>query len=158
MSAKSSRPLTNVLKNSKSPYLLQHTDNPVHWQEWNSDTIDLAKKLDKPIFLSSGYSACHWCHVLAHESFENEAIAKIMNNSFVNIKLDREERPDIDRIYMTYLQATQGGGGWPLSVFLTPDLEPFFAGTYFPRERFRTLLLRIKELWDQDRQRCEELG
>ncbi|KAK1920575.1 hypothetical protein DB88DRAFT_503435 [Papiliotrema laurentii] len=145
MSAKALRPLTNVLQNSKSPYLLQHKDNPVHWQEWNSDTINLAKELDKPIFLSSGYSACHWCHVFADESFENEAIAKIMNDSFVKIKLDREEWPDIDRMYMTYLQ-------------VSADLEPFFAGTYFPRERFRSLLLRIEELWDQDRQRCEELG
>ncbi|KAK6904460.1 hypothetical protein I203_105273 [Kwoniella mangroviensis CBS 8507] len=150
--------LTNVLRNSKSPYLLQHKDNPVAWQEFTPSTISLAKQLDKPIFLSSGYSACHWCHVLAHESFEDPEVAEIMNKYFVNVKVDREERPDVDRMYMTYLQATSGGGGWPMSIFMTPTLEPFFAGTYFPKARFKALLLRIGELWDEDREQCEAMG
>ncbi|KAK4687960.1 uncharacterized protein P7C73_g2148, partial [Tremellales sp. Uapishka_1] len=150
--------LKNVLSNAKSPYLLQHKNNPVAWQEFTPETIKLAQELQKPIFLSSGYSACHWCHVLAHESFEDEETAKIMNESFVNIKVDREERPDVDRMYMTYLQATQGGGGWPLSVFMTPNLEPFFAGTYFPPGRFRNLLDRISDLWEEDQAKCEEMG
>ncbi|WVW79178.1 hypothetical protein I302_101144 [Kwoniella bestiolae CBS 10118] len=154
----STETLTNVLAKSKSPYLLQHKDNPVAWQEFTPSTISLAKQLDKPIFLSSGYSACHWCHVLAHESFEDPDVAEIMNRYFVNVKVDREERPDVDRVYMTYLQATSGGGGWPMSIFMTPNLEPFFAGTYFPKGRFKALLLRIAELWDEDREQCEAMG
>ncbi|KAK8843499.1 hypothetical protein IAR55_007159 [Kwoniella newhampshirensis] len=150
--------LTNVLAKSKSPYLLQHKDNPVAWQEFSPSTIALAKQLDRPIFLSSGYSACHWCHVLAHESFEDPEIAQVMNKYFVNVKVDREERPDVDRVYMSYLQATSGGGGWPMSIFMTPNLEPFFAGTYFPKNRFRSLLVRIQELWEDDREKCEEMG
>ncbi|KAL7421404.1 hypothetical protein Q5752_004289 [Cryptotrichosporon argae] len=154
----STAPLTNVLSKSKSPYLLQHKDNPVAWQEFTPETIRLAKELDRPIFLSSGYSACHWCHVLAHESFEDADTAQLMNDYFVNIKVDREERPDVDRLYMAYLQASSGGGGWPLSVFMTPDLEPFFAGTYFPRQHFRSLLVRLRELWDDDRDKCVNMG
>ncbi|WWD20961.1 hypothetical protein CI109_105439 [Kwoniella shandongensis] len=150
--------LTNVLAKSKSPYLLQHKDNPVAWQEFTSETISLAKQLDRPIFLSSGYSACHWCHVLAHESFEDPEVAKIMNEYFVNVKVDREERPDVDRVYMSYLQASSGGGGWPMSIFMTPSLEPFFAGTYFPKNRFISLLVRIQESWEDDREKCEEMG
>nr|ODN92873.1 cold-induced thioredoxin domain-containing protein [Cryptococcus depauperatus CBS 7855] len=157
-SAGSSLPLTNVLGKSKSPYLLQHKDNPVAWQEWSPETIALAQRLDKPIFLSSGYSACHWCHVLAHESFEDKDTAKLMNDWFVNIKVDREERPDVDRMYMSYLQASSGGGGWPMSIFMTPKLEPFFAGTYFPRASFQALLVKIHELWAEDREKCEQLG
>ncbi|WVF67216.1 hypothetical protein IAT40_001964 [Kwoniella sp. CBS 6097] len=148
----------NVLASSRSPYLLQHKDNPVAWQEFTPATIALAKQLDKPIFLSSGYSACHWCHVLAHESFEDNDVAEMMNKWFVNIKVDREERPDVDRVYMTYLQATSGGGGWPMSIFMTPNLEPFFAGTYFPKMRFKSLLARIAELWEDDRDQCMEMG
>ncbi|OXB33714.1 cold-induced thioredoxin domain-containing protein [Cryptococcus neoformans] len=150
--------LSNVLAKSKSPYLLQHKDNPVAWQEWSPETIALAQKLDKPIFLSSGYSACHWCHVLAHESFEDEETAKMMNEWFVNIKVDREERPDVDRMYMSYLQAVSGGGGWPMSIFMTPKLEPFFAGTYFPRPNFHQLLNKIHEVWKEDREKCEKMG
>nr|XP_019009574.1 cold-induced thioredoxin domain-containing protein [Kwoniella pini CBS 10737]OCF48355.1 cold-induced thioredoxin domain-containing protein [Kwoniella pini CBS 10737] len=159
MSSSTSIPeLTNVLGKSKSPYLLQHKDNPVAWQEFTPSTIQIAKKLDKPIFLSSGYSACHWCHVLAHESFEDEEVAETMNKYFVNIKVDREERPDVDRVYMTYLQATSGGGGWPMSIFMTPNLEPFFAGTYFPKVRFKSLLMRIAELWEEDKEQCLAMG
>jgi uncharacterized protein YyaL (SSP411 family) len=124
----------NKLQFETSPYLLQHKDNPVDWYPWGKDAIKKAKEEDKPILLSIGYSACHWCHVMAHESFENEEIAKLMNESFINIKLDREERPDIDSIYMNYVQLATGSGGWPLTVFLTPDLIPFFGGTYFPPE------------------------
>lgn len=123
----------NSLINETSPYLLQHAYNPVNWHPWNEDTLNLAKKEDKPIFLSIGYSACHWCHVMAHESFEDKDIAKIMNEKFVNIKVDREERPDIDDVYQQACQIVNGNGGWPLSVFLTPDLKPFYVGTYFPK-------------------------
>ena len=122
----------NRLSEEKSPYLLQHKDNPVDWRPWSEEAFAEAKNLDKPVFLSIGYSTCHWCHVMAHESFENPAIAKLMNESFVNIKVDREERPDVDRLYMAFVQATTGGGGWPMSVWLTPDGRPFYGGTYFP--------------------------
>jgi uncharacterized protein YyaL (SSP411 family) len=122
----------NHLANETSPYLLQHADNPVHWYPWGDEAIQIAKEENKPILLSIGYSACHWCHVMEHESFENEQTARIMNDNFVCIKVDREERPDIDQIYMNFVQMTTGSGGWPLNVFLTPDLEPFFGGTYFP--------------------------
>ena len=124
--------LENRLIYEKSPYLLQHAHNPVDWYPWGKEAFEKAKKEDKPIFLSIGYSTCHWCHVMAHESFENPDIAKILNQFFVAIKVDREERPDIDHIYMTAVTAMTGQGGWPLSVFLTPDKKPFFGGTYFP--------------------------
>ncbi len=122
----------NRLANEHSPYLLQHAHNPVDWYPWGEEAFEKARREDKPIFLSIGYSTCHWCHVMEHESFENEDIAAILNRDFVPIKVDREERPDVDRIYMTYVQATTGSGGWPMSVWLTPDLKPFFGGTYFP--------------------------
>ena len=122
----------NLLAEETSPYLLQHKDNPVHWQPWNGDTLALAKRENKPILLSVGYAACHWCHVMAHESFEDEAIAGLMNELFVNIKVDREERPDIDVIYQSALGMMGEHGGWPLTMFLTPDAEPFWGGTYFP--------------------------
>ncbi|MDQ2684376.1 MAG: thioredoxin domain-containing protein [Thermoproteota archaeon] len=124
----------NSLINESSPYLLQHAYNPVNWLAWNDEAINLSRKEDKPIFLSIGYSSCHWCHVMAHESFEDNEIAKIMNEKFINIKVDREERPDIDDIYQRACQLVTGNGGWPLSVFLTPDLKPFYVGTYFPKE------------------------
>lgn len=124
----------NSLIKENSPYLLQHAYNPVKWLAWNDDSINLAKKEDKPIFLSIGYSSCHWCHVMAHESFEDIEVAKIMNEKFINIKVDREERPDIDDIYQRACQLVNGNGGWPLSVFLTPDLKPFYVGTYFPKD------------------------
>ncbi len=126
--------MPNRLANEASPYLLQHKDNPVDWYPWGEDALAAAKLLDKPILLSIGYSACHWCHVMAHESFENESIAAVMNAGFVNIKVDREELPDVDSIYMTAVQAMTGSGGWPLTVFISPDGQPFFGGTYFPPE------------------------
>src|SRR6266498_4238070 len=125
---------TNRLINETSPYLLQHAHNPVDWYPWCDEAFERAKREDKPVFLSVGYSACHWCHVQMHESFENEETARLMNDLFVNIKVDREERPDIDNIYMTAVQAMTGGGGWPMTVFLAPDGTPFYAGTYFPPE------------------------
>jgi uncharacterized protein len=125
---------SNRLSRESSPYLHQHSMNPVDWYPWGDEAIERARREDKPIFLSIGYSACHWCHVMERESFENAAIARILNDSFVNVKVDREERPDIDRIYMSAVQAMTGSGGWPLSVFLPPELKPFFGGTYFPPE------------------------
>src|SRR5712692_8381357 len=124
----------NALAEETSPYLLQHKDNPVHWQAWSGEALAAAKAEDKPILLSIGYAACHWCHVMAHESFENPAIAAQMNELFVNIKVDREERPDLDAIYMNALALMGEHGGWPLTMFLTPDGEPFWGGTYFPPE------------------------
>ena len=144
---------SNQLANSRSPYLLQHADNPVHWKTWSESAFTEAKERDIPIFLSIGYSTCHWCHVMAHESFENENIAAEMNDHFVNIKVDREERPDVDRIYMAYVQSLTGSGGWPMSVWLTPDRKPFYGGTYFPPDNrygrigFLQLISRISELW-----------
>ena len=134
MSGHNSERKPNSLIKESSPYLLQHAYNPVNWFAWNDDVIKLAQKEEKPIFLSIGYSSCHWCHVMAHESFEDEEIAKTMNEKFINIKVDREERPDIDDIYQRSCQLANGNGGWPLSVFLTTDLKPFYVGTYFPKE------------------------
>lgn len=148
---------TNALAREKSPYLLQHAHNPVDWHPWGDEAIALARDSQKPIFLSIGYSTCHWCHVMERESFEDEATAKLLNEHFISIKVDREERPDVDKIYMTFVQSTTGSGGWPLNVFLTPDLKPFFGGTYFPPEAkygrmsFRQLLERIVELWKTKR-------
>ena len=148
----------NRLIHEKSPYLLQHAHNPVNWYPWDKRAFTKAKNEDKPILLSSGYSTCHWCHVMAHESFENEEVAKILNENFVAIKVDREERPDIDHIYMTFCQALTGSGGWPLTVFMTPEQKPFYAGTYFPLYSkynypgFIELLAKVSELWKRDRQ------
>ena len=122
----------NRLARERSPYLLQHAHNPVDWFPWGDEAFAKARAEDKPIFLSIGYSTCHWCHVMEHESFENDAVAAVLNEHFVSIKVDREERPDVDRVYMTFVQATTGSGGWPMSVWLTPDLKPFYGGTYFP--------------------------
>jgi uncharacterized protein len=150
---------TNRLINEKSPYLRQHMHNPVDWYAWGEEAFAKARAEKKPILLSIGYSTCHWCHVMERESFENEIIAAFLNKHFVSIKVDREERPDVDKIYMTYVQATTGGGGWPLNVFLTPDLKPFFGGTYFPSERkygrrsFMDLLELINGLWVDDTKR-----
>lgn len=150
---------TNHLAGEKSPYLLQHQHNPVDWYPWGEKAFEKARREHKPIFLSVGYSTCHWCHVMAHESFENPEIAKVMNEHFVNIKVDREERPDVDRVYMTYVQATTGSGGWPMSVFLTPDLKPFYGGTYFPpedrygRPGFPAILQRLSEAWKNDQEK-----
>ena len=124
--------MPNSLATETSPYLLQHAENPVDWLPWGEEAFAKAKREDKLVFLSIGYSTCHWCHVMERESFENEAIAAVMNRHFVNIKVDREERPDIDATYMAFVQATSGQGGWPLSVWLTPDALPVVGGTYFP--------------------------
>lgn len=150
--------MSNRLKYENSPYLLQHLDNPVEWYPWCEEAFEKAKKEDKPIFLSIGYSTCHWCHVMAHESFENEGIAEILNQYFVSIKVDREERPDIDSVYMAVCQAFTGRGGWPMSIFMTAKQQPFFAGTYFPPESrygmigFRELLLTVAKRWNADRE------
>ncbi len=155
---------TNRLIHEKSPYLLQHAHNPVDWYAWGEEAFAKAREENKPIFLSIGYSTCHWCHVMERESFESEAIAEILNQAFVSIKLDREERPDVDRIYMTFVQATTGSGGWPMSVWLTPDLKPFYGGTYFPpdgrygRPGFASLLQQIATKWITDRDRIISSG
>ena len=124
--------MPNRLINETSPYLLQHANNPVDWYPWGEEALGRARDEDKPILLSIGYSACHWCHVMERESFENDSIAEIMNRDFVNIKVDREERPDLDSVYMEAVQMLTGSGGWPMTVFLTPDGKPFYGGTYFP--------------------------
>ena len=152
----------NRLARERSPYLLQHASNPVDWHAWNEEAFERARREDKPIFLSIGYSTCHWCHVMEQESFENEAIAAFLNEHFVSIKLDREERPDVDRVYMSFVQATTGQGGWPMTVFLTPELKPFFGGTYFPptsrwgRPGFADLLKELAQVWSEDRPRVNE--
>ena len=152
----------NRLIDEQSPYLLQHAFNPVEWYPWGEEAFAKAKKEDKPIFLSIGYSTCHWCHVMAHESFENPAIAAVLNKWFVSIKVDREERPDIDQMYMAATQALTGSGGWPMSVFLLPDTSPFYAGTYFPpisvsnRPGFKDLLTTIHKVWQEQRSEIQE--
>ncbi|MGZ3721712.1 MAG: thioredoxin domain-containing protein, partial [Bdellovibrionales bacterium] len=137
----------NLLQNEKSPYLLQHKDNPIAWMPWGPEAFRMAREEKKPVFLSVGYSTCHWCHVMAHESFEDAEVAEVLNKDFICIKVDREENPDVDQIYMSALQALSGGGGWPMSLWLTAEGKPFFAGTYFPKFRFLQLLRRIQEIW-----------
>ncbi|MCC6405821.1 MAG: thioredoxin domain-containing protein [Planctomycetes bacterium] len=157
----SPRAKQNRLALETSPYLLQHAGNPVDWYPWGPEALERAKRESKPIFLSIGYSACHWCHVMERESFENDAIAGLMNEHFVNVKVDREERPDLDDIYMRAVQAMTGSGGWPMSVFLTPTLEPFYGGTYFPPSRmygrpsFADVLESVARAWKQDREGVE---
>src|SRR5689334_9686477 len=154
----------NRLQGETSPYLLQHAGNPVDWYPWGREALDRAKAEGKPIFLSVGYSACHWCHVMERESFEDEAIARLLNASFVSVKVDREERPDIDEIYMKAVQSMTGSGGWPMSVFLTPELEPFYGGTYFPprsaygRPGFAELLAALARAWREDRENVAAHG
>lgn len=154
----------NRLANEKSPYLLQHKDNPVDWYPWGDEAFEKARQDDKPVFLSIGYSTCHWCHVMAHESFEDSEVADILNTDFVSIKVDREERPDIDAVYMKACQAMTGSGGWPTTLFLTPDQKPFFAGTYYPKHNrygqfgLIELLKRISSLWNNDRERLLNAG
>jgi uncharacterized protein len=139
----------NLLARETSPYLLQHKDNPVHWHAWGTEALERARRENKPILLSVGYAACHWCHVMAHESFEDRATAELMNQLFINIKVDREERPDLDQIYQTALQLLGEHGGWPLTMFLTPECQPFWGGTYFPptprygRPGFRDVLAAL---------------
>mgnify|MGYP000582508122 CR=1 FL=1 len=143
----------NRLAREASPYLRQHAHNPVDWRAWGEEAFAEARRRDVPIFLSIGYSTCYWCHVMERESFENDSVARIMNERFVCIKVDREERPDVDKIYMTFVQSTTGGGGWPLNAFLTPDLKPFFGGTYFPpddrygRGSFLSVLQQVAAVW-----------
>lgn len=146
----------NRLYNATSPYLLQHADNPVDWYPWGEEALKRAKEEDKPILLSIGYSSCHWCHVMAHESFEDTAVARVMNANFINIKLDREERPDIDQIYMDAVQAMGLNGGWPLNVFITPDQKPFYGGTYFPKERWLDMLDAITTAFTENREKLDE--
>ena len=152
---------TNKLASETSPYLLQHAHNPVDWYPWGEEALELAKQEDKPVLVSIGYSACHWCHVMERESFENEETARIMNENFINIKIDREERPDIDHIYMDAVQAMTGSGGWPLNVFLMPDGRPFFGGTYFPpapaynRSSWPQTLLAVKQAFTERRTEIE---
>ena len=151
----------NALIHEKSPYLRQHAYNPVQWLPWGNEAFSKARAENKPIFLSIGYSTCHWCHVMAHESFEDDRVASLLNANFVPVKLDREERPDIDRIYMLFVQASTGSGGWPMSVWLTPELRPFFGGTYFPpdgrygRPGFLDLLKHLAAAWNNERERIE---
>ncbi|HET7618021.1 MAG TPA: thioredoxin domain-containing protein, partial [Vicinamibacterales bacterium] len=151
----------NRLARERSPYLLQHAGNPVDWYPWGEEAFEKARREERPIFLSIGYSTCHWCHVMEHESFEDEAIARLLNEAFIPIKVDREERPDVDRVYMAFVQSTTGSGGWPMSVFLTPALKPFYGGTYFPphsrwgRPGFSDLLEEIARVWREDRSRVE---
>uniref|UniRef100_A0A0D9V9Z2 Spermatogenesis-associated protein 20-like TRX domain-containing protein n=1 Tax=Leersia perrieri TaxID=77586 RepID=A0A0D9V9Z2_9ORYZ len=154
----------NRLAAEHSPYLLQHAHNPVDWYPWGEEAFEKARRKDIPIFLSIGYSTCHWCHVMEVESFENDEVAKILNDGFVSIKVDREERPDVDKVYMTYVSALYGGGGWPLSVFLSPNLKPLMGGTYFPpddkygRPGFKTVLRKVKDAWETKRDALEKTG
>jgi uncharacterized protein len=141
----------NRLKDSTSPYLLQHADNPVDWWPWTEEAFAEAARRDVPVMLSVGYAACHWCHVMAHESFEDPETAKLLNDHMVAVKVDREERPDVDSVYMTATQAMTGQGGWPMTVFMTPDKDPFFTGTYFPRDRFRQLIRGVAQAWRDQR-------
>src|SRR5438874_2120521 len=153
---------TNRLIHESSPYLLQHAHNPVDWYSWGAEAFDAAKQQNKPIFLSVGYSTCYWCHVMERQSFENPLIAKVMNDKFINIKVDCEERPDVDQLYMTAVQVMTRQGGWPMSVFLTPDLRPFFGGIYFPpadsygRPGFVTLLRGIDDAYRNRRDDVEK--
>lgn len=163
-SADQHRSHVNRLANEKSPYLLQHAHNPVNWYPWSDEALELAKRENKLIFLSIGYSTCHWCHVMEKESFENDETAKIMNEKFINIKVDREERPEIDKLYMTFILLINGSGGWPLSIFLTPDLAPVTGGTYFPptdrwgMPGFKTILNKVALKWETSREDLTETG
>ncbi len=156
--------MSNHLSDESSPYLLQHAENPVDWYPWGPKALVKAQEDDKPIFLSIGYSACHWCHVMAHESFEDERVAALLDRHFVSIKVDREERPDLDRIYMSAVQAMTGAGGWPMSVFLTPEGHPFYGGTYYPptpcsgMPSFTDVLTAIADAWQNRRQELVDGG
>src|SRR5512144_1367401 len=156
--------MANRLAGETSPYLLQHRDNPVDWYPWGEEALDRARREDRPILLSIGYSACHWCHVMERESFEDEETARLMNENFVCIKVDREERPDLDLIYMNAVQIMTGSGGWPLNVFLTPDRKPFYGGTYFPPDErygmpsFRAVLERVARAFREQRGKVDASG
>src|SRR5215211_870764 len=154
--------MANRLAGEQSPYLLQHANNPVDWYPWGPEAFEASRTSGKPIFLSIGYATCHWCHVMERESFENHGVASVLNDLFISIKVDREERPDVDRVYMTFVQATTGSGGWPMSVWLTPELQPFYGGTYFPpsskwgRPGFVEILQEIARVWRVDRDKVVE--
>ncbi len=156
--------MPNQLANETSPYLLQHAENPVNWYPWGPEALQKARDEDKPIFLSIGYAACHWCHVMAHESFEDPSTAEILNKNFISIKVDREERPDLDSIYMNAVVALTGQGGWPMSVFLTPEGLPFYGGTYFPSTRrygmssFKEVLLAVAQTWKNEKSKLHQAG
>ena len=156
--------MANHLSSEKSPYLLQHKDNPVDWYPWGTEALNRAKKENKPIFLSIGYSTCHWCHVMAHESFEDSQVAEILNKNYIPIKVDREERPDIDAVYMNVCQAMTGSGGWPLTVIPSPDQLPIYAGTYFPkyssysRVGLLDILNQIAPMWQKTPEKLTENG
>ena len=149
-------PYTNHLINESSPYLLQHAHNPVNWYPWGKEVLEIAQKENKPLIVSIGYSSCHWCHVMEHESFEDEEVARIMNEQFVCIKVDREEHPDIDQIYMNAVQLLSGHGGWPLNCFALADGRPFFGGTYFPKDQWISVLQQISALCASDYQKVIE--
>ena len=146
----------NELSKETSPYLIQHAANPVHWKAWNTTSLQLAQKEQKLLLVSVGYSACHWCHVMEHESFENKEIAAIMNEHFVSIKVDREERPDIDQVYMDAAYLITGQGGWPLNAICLPDGRPVYAGTYFRPEQWKQILLQLANLWQTNAAKLEE--
>ena len=148
--------MSNRLAEASSPYLRQHRDNPVDWYPWGDEAFDIAQRTGRPILLSVGYSACHWCHVMAHESFEDPATASVMNELFINVKVDREERPDVDAVYMDAVQALTGRGGWPMTVFLTPQGEPFYGGTYYPRETFTQLMHAVDDAWKNRRDELQQ--
>jgi len=145
----------NHLVGERSAYLQQHAHNPLDWYPWSEEALRRAREEDKPIFLSIGYSSCHWCHVMEREVFEHDDVAAFMNEHFINIKVDREERPDLDAVYMRAVQIMTGSGGWPMSVFLTPDLRPFLGGTYFPHDRFLDLVKGLQKKFRSDRQLIE---
>src|SRR3712207_4201306 len=151
-------PAQNLLGQETSPYLLQHADNPVHWRPWGEAAFAEAKARDVPVLLSVGYAACHWCHVMAHQSFEDEGIARLVNETVVAVKVDREERPDVDAVYMEATQGMTGSGGWPMTCFLTPDGAPFFCGTYFPPQQFQRLLAAVGEAWRAPREAVTGAG
>ena len=157
-------PKYNWLIETKSPYLLQHADNPINWYPWTDEAFERAKVENKPIFLSIGYSTCHWCHVMAKESFEDQEIADYLNEHYIAIKVDREERPDIDNLYMNVCMMMDGHGGWPLSIFMTPEQVPFYAGTYFPKKTslntvgFQELIVRLQKLYDSDQAQIISIG
>lgn len=151
LSAQGCDTMPNHLQSETSPYLLQHAENPVDWYPWGEEAFQRAKAEDKPVFLSIGYSACHWCHVMAHESFEDKTVAKAINAAFLPVKVDREERPDVDAVYMAACLAMNGSGGWPLTVLLTPEQKPFWVGTYLPKNQLLHLLNEAARLWREDR-------
>ena len=147
---------TNELINETSPYLLQHAHNPVNWHAWNDETLELAKKENKLLLISVGYAACHWCHVMEHESFEDSAVAAIMNENFINVKVDREERPDVDQVYMDAVQLLTGRGGWPLNCVALPDGRPIWGGTYFPKDNWTNALTQLADLYKNEPEKAEE--